>query len=576
MTQISSVLSPVSTRLQRGLAVIVVLLALYVAVTSMIGAVLNYSPAPFWDMWDGYLNFYTQVTDGVLRAWWTQHAEHRLIVGNIFFWIDLKFFKGTGAFLIVTNFVFVASIAALLARLALKDTPSDPNRTMRAGLIAGLFGLCFSWIQQENLNWAFQASFFPSLLIPLLTFTMFEQAIRTQRARLFLLSIFLGALSAGTMANGLAVLPLLGIASLLLRQPRTWIALIWTTAIAVVGMYFIGYKTPALNGSISESVFQQPWMMVRYVLTYIGGAAGYAFGNRSQTLAEVSGAIGLLLFSFACWSHVKRPDRSGHGSAALLFLCFIVISAIAVSGGRVKFGLDQAMSSRYMTYSLAFWAALIVTFRPTFRQRKLGDAGALLFSAVFISALLPNQSDALKNADEKNLNKLMAALAFEIGVRDEQQISYLFPWVDVGFVLAERPRARNLSIFGDPRFADVREKMGKDAGGTDTLAECFANLEQPTSIPGEPHYRRISGTITAQTADVIPTTVSLIDQTGTLVGYGLVGEAAPNGLHPGTENSRSFKAYLSAGAGPRIMIRGNAPACVVTEHSPTRYFQLNE
>jgi len=557
--------------MQRWLAVGVLLLTTYIIVTSIAGAVLNYSPAPFWDMWDGYLNFYVRVLDGIYQAWWTQHAEHRLIVGNLFFWIDLKFFKGTGAFLIVINFVFVASIAALLAKLVFKDAPLNSDKVVRTSVIAGIFGLCFSWIQQENLNWAFQASFFPSLLIPLLSFSLFEHAVRTRRPRHFALSVLVGALSAGTMANGLAVLPLLGVASLFYRLPKVWVTQIWIVAIAIVCLYFIGYKTPALNGSIVESILQQPGMMVRYILTYIGGVAGYAFGGRHQALAEAFGAVGLSLFFLLLLRHIKSDDRSGRASAVTLFLCFIVLSAIAVSGGRVKFGLEQAMSSRYMTYSLAFWAALTVTIHTNFRRREFGDLGALLVSAAFSLSLLPNQWDALKNADEKNLNKLMAALALEIGVRDEQQISYLFPWMDIGFVLAERPRARNLSIFGDPRFADVRERMNKDVDSPDSSAECAADIKPPTPIPGEPHYLRVSGTISAPTTGGVPSTVSLIDQSGTLVGYGLVGDPASNGPPSTPENSRPFKAYLSVNAGPRIMIRGNAPECVVPERPPTRY-----
>ena len=43
---------------------------------AVVGAILSYSPVPYWDMWDGALYFFMQVQDGDHAAWWAQHNEH--------------------------------------------------------------------------------------------------------------------------------------------------------------------------------------------------------------------------------------------------------------------------------------------------------------------------------------------------------------------------------------------------------------------------------------------------------------------------------------------------------------------
>jgi hypothetical protein len=41
------------------------------------------------DMWNGYLGFFTKLSDGDWSAWWGQHNEHRIFLARLFFWFDL-------------------------------------------------------------------------------------------------------------------------------------------------------------------------------------------------------------------------------------------------------------------------------------------------------------------------------------------------------------------------------------------------------------------------------------------------------------------------------------------------------
>src|SRR5512141_66251 len=64
---------------------------------AIIGTFRAYSPVPYMDMWDAYVNFFIQVQDGGgLHPWWLPHNEHRLVLTRLFCWSDLAWLDGAG------------------------------------------------------------------------------------------------------------------------------------------------------------------------------------------------------------------------------------------------------------------------------------------------------------------------------------------------------------------------------------------------------------------------------------------------------------------------------------------------
>jgi hypothetical protein len=76
--------------------------------STIFGAVRNYSPVPFWDMWDSDIGFYEQVSRGRWDAWWAPHAEHWILFSKLFFWLDHKYLHGLSLLLIPLNLVVMS------------------------------------------------------------------------------------------------------------------------------------------------------------------------------------------------------------------------------------------------------------------------------------------------------------------------------------------------------------------------------------------------------------------------------------------------------------------------------------
>ena len=115
---------------------------------AVVGGVRAYSPVPFWDMWNGYLEFFTKVSDGQFSAWWAQHNEHRIILARIFFWLDLTLFGGQGWFLLIVNYALLI-LVCFIFYIIWKEVEPDKEKAW-AGYF--LMAWLFLWGQQGRVS----------------------------------------------------------------------------------------------------------------------------------------------------------------------------------------------------------------------------------------------------------------------------------------------------------------------------------------------------------------------------------------------------------------------------------------
>ncbi|WP_200843251.1 hypothetical protein, partial [Raoultella sp. 18083] len=129
--------------------------------------------------------------------------------------------------------------AFLRARLA-----DGPRRTWIAGTVLLALWL-FSWVQRENLTWAFQSQFFLAQLLPLAGFYCLYRATRPPAAQgWFVAACALGVLSIGTMVNGVMALPMMVLYALVARLGWKRTAVLALLAALCIAAYTAGYVSP--------------------------------------------------------------------------------------------------------------------------------------------------------------------------------------------------------------------------------------------------------------------------------------------------------------------------------------------
>ncbi|WP_445244064.1 hypothetical protein [Microcoleus sp. OTE_8_concoct_300] len=166
-------------------------------------------------------------------------------------------------------------------------------------------------------------------------------------------SIVFGVLGCISYSTALALWPILCAAAVVLRFPRRITYLYFIASIAVIGIYFLTYKTPSHHPSLTKI---NPIKSLEYIPTYLGGIF-----SENIIVASIIGIIGLIAVTgfVGYWLFVKkvdRPDWLPWLSIQLYTLQTALMAAVSRSG----FGVEQATASRYATLPALFWMSTIV------------------------------------------------------------------------------------------------------------------------------------------------------------------------------------------------------------------------
>ena len=527
-----------------------VVLALFFITCSVIGAFKTYSPVPYLDMWDGYLDFYIRASAGDWSAWWSQHNEHRIPFAHIFFWIDIAFFKGTFWFLIVMNYILL-SIACILFLHIWHTKTNQKLILVKLFIIAWLF----SWIQFENLSSPFQSEFFLAYLFPLAAFYLMHMSIANKNKSFFyfILSSIFAFASIGTMANGILVLPMLTIFSMVGQLNGRRAIFLTLFSFLSLWLFFDNY---VFGKYLSIQIIKEnPINFLKYILYYIGGPFFYITQSKSWSLwvAQFFGIlliIGVINFS---WRIFKKHDRQSLDLALLFFIAYIGAGAAITASGRLFFGVEQALSSRYMTPALMVWLA----FAMLYAQYFVENIKKTIFLCFLLTiTLIPNQLTAFESHRNVLYEQSLAVLALELRIKDSEQLKIIYPHPagDASsnaarvLSLSKLPAERNLSVFGMPPWQDLKERIGQNAKNQDTPSQkCLGLFDKALKIEDDPRFVRIEGWIWDPISGTLPQVLTLIDkQSNNIIGFAFPGYSRSDITAELGKNSHraGFKGYL--------------------------------
>jgi hypothetical protein len=145
--------------------------------------------------------------------------------------------------------------------------------------------------------------------------------------------------AACTAANGL--LTFLTAVGVLVIAQRWRSALVWAiAAIAIFSVYFLGYEPPPGRAAPLETL-RDP---MRFLLGWIS-ALGSIAGARMPSI--VLGSILIVASVVVAW----RVRTGACGPTALAWLLFPILSAAAIAAGRLPWGDEEVLNSRYRAYS---------------------------------------------------------------------------------------------------------------------------------------------------------------------------------------------------------------------------------
>ncbi|MDO8907574.1 MAG: hypothetical protein Q7W55_03635 [Pseudohongiella sp.] len=516
------------------------IVALYFVLTVIAGISLSYSPVPFWDMWGGTLNFYLAVLDGNTNVWWTQHNEHRIILSRLLFWLDFQLAGGSGVLLLATHPILAGLAAYVFYLFCRQLIIIEPDRARVLSLLCATFftAWLFQWMQAENFTWAFQSQFFLAQLLPLLTcYLLARSATTSTRPTLwFSAACVAGVASAGTMANGIICLPLMMVYALVTRQSWQRVLVLAVLAAITLSLYFRNYWAPRGHGSVTQALLEQPLDLAQYVLLYIGTPFYFLLGAGIYTTAvAVVAMVATVLMAIvvACFLVTttrallsgSRDPRKIWQLALVFYIIYLAGTALGTGGGRLVFGVNQALAYRYTTPALMAWAALFVLLIPGivrhWRSTRLVVVPAVVVLCYLMISL---QLQALNSRQQQIFERSLAALALELDIRDAPRILAVHEMSSALIHIVDLARRRELSVFGNYPLQGLREQLGRFYQAPEELPSCEGYLDIIAEVRGETEYHFIQGWLVNTTTRAPATLIRIVDSNNLTQGFALGGQ----------------------------------------------------
>ena len=332
--------------------------------------ILKYAvDVPFWDEWQ-YVSFFEKFSQGTLSFsdLFAQQNEYRQFFPNLIFvglgWVT----KWDKRYELLVSFGLACLVSFNIYRLERLTVGGSRVRLLTIYFITNL--LIFTPVQYYNWLIGMQIVYF--MPIACLTTCLVIAYSRLGARAKFLLCMCLATVSTFSSANGILcwvlVFPLLRWPNSEETAPnKRWLTLAWIAGFVVnAALYFNSYHKPFGHPDISESLIH-PAKALGYFLVLLGKAVepgdvsllSDQFARGHKVIAAATGMTLAILFIVAVL-YVRRDVRLKRRVAGWFVLgAYSIMTAILVTIGRTGFGVDQAFSPRYTTFTLFLPVALV-------------------------------------------------------------------------------------------------------------------------------------------------------------------------------------------------------------------------
>jgi hypothetical protein len=320
---------------------------------------------PYWDQWE-FVPLLEKTYHGQLtfHDLWAQHNEHRILFPKI---IMLALARLTGWNIrceLAVNIILALGIFAVF----IHQVKITGRKLGIAGLpwaIPALSLIVFSISQYQNWLWGWQLQMLLNLLAVVGGILLLANG--TFSWSRFAAAALLGMVATYSFANGTLFWPI-GLVILLVvtagkreRQPAmiAWLSV----SVLTLGSYLYHYQKPEEHPALNL-IFKMPVEYASFVLKYIGGICAQYVGGSIPAdcdFALLFGLAAILAMGWAGWMLVRKKIADFKTLLPYLGMSLYSIGSALMTGvGRVGFGSNQAIYSRYCTMVVPLWVSLVV------------------------------------------------------------------------------------------------------------------------------------------------------------------------------------------------------------------------
>jgi len=503
-----------------------------------IGIYKNYTPIPGYDEWLGTVGFLHQIANHDVSAWFSKFNDHRIVLQRISTWIDYDIFGGKNVFsLLFISCLYVAMIVAI-------NWKTRKHLGARDSVIWTSIVTCImlNWVQNQIMTWAFQVQFIGAYSFSVLSFIFYAESASVPDSKVPLaLAIIFGLFSAGSMANGPLVFPVLVLQAILLKRNRSEIFGFTIISVVIFSLYFydkifLPSTTGIPTGSLSS--------IAMFLLRLLGGPLWLPLG--SDALCICVGALCIICTIVLLYLSFNANRMTTARTFYIATLAFCLLSGVIISIGRSLameiFGLVMAYSSRYMIVPILYWSSLLLLALDL--SRGAGTRAVMMaMVAPLIAVLTVYQWHA---ADDTSylFDRKLGVLSYKIGLGRKELVPLIFVGYDRFLAEAAWAAANRVGVYGSlPWLRDAGAVQFDRAHEDDR--RCYGVLER---IDPDPRGDRISGWAVSRSGSA-NLLVLLVDREGRTVGYGVTGATRHDLESKGLPSESGWVGFAKVGSG---------------------------
>jgi len=506
----------------------------------------NYSGVPFWDEWNGRIKFVLDFNQSTFGSIFSLHNEHRIVLYRI---ISLMvFYLGSDQIwiFICINLLILSLVVQILVKfISLAVTlKGNFDKYTLITVVSTLTIVEFSWMQEQNITWAFQSQFLLGIYLPLLSFYFIVKHWLTNRNIWFYLALALGIFSAAAFASGVLALPIIAVFSIFLRRNIREIITLTVTSLIILFLYFNNFSTPGQHVNPIETFFKNPLSFIKYLGVYLLAPTIKILGESNPFLISIIGVL-IVALIFGMYYQMFHEKKQLTGlNIFLLPVTYLLGMAVLTSLGRANFGAREALASRYTSVTLVLYVFIIIFALSKLSLRIVfAPKYQLLFFVIFISLLLPTQIQSIKQNDQVFEHRL-SALSLNLGLQDDDQVRKIFSSPDFLYGIAPRYIVTNSGIFGTKFFLESRTG-GKIQPEAFSLLKCEVRVDKIYPQSGDGSLKVFGWAYVSKMKQGLGDFL-VIDADRTIVGAGLSGVSRPDvDSYLGLNNSEAGFAFYA-------------------------------
>jgi hypothetical protein len=203
-------------------------------------------------------------------------------------------------------------------------------------------------------------------------------------------------------------------------------------------------------------------------LNYFFSLTGNAVSGNFKTGATAIGVVLLLFFLIACIKIWKgKQVQQFIFPLALTLNSLFILGSIAI--GRVGLGVEQALTSRYTSFSISLVVAIALLWlelKDTAKKKTIIKNIANVF-VIFLLLFIPlTMAEGFQNGKKIKTDRAYSAYVLETkDMQPDQFLQRSCPWRDLVRTPATYLEREKLNVFRDPQYA-VPDLLFNDSLGT--------------------------------------------------------------------------------------------------------------